>query len=170
MRNLLLAILAFFSVGICTAQSSDDKPLEPTAVGQVYLIDASAHELRPLLQEIGKESTRGKGLNAIVYYVEFSGTHSAFRVKSGAKTEFVFKVGSPESVSLYPCSAKKKREADYATERGTMHGINKQPILGLPAEVTQYGQSSYKLVPQSPLAPGEYLINTGAKMFTFGVD
>lgn len=47
---------------------------------------------------------------------------------------------------------------------------NREQIRGLAAEVTQFGQSSYKLAPSEPLAPGEYMIFAGDRVFTFGVD
>jgi hypothetical protein len=44
------------------------------------------------------------------------------------------------------------------------------PVKGLPVELTQFGASSYKLVPASPLTPGEYAITIADEVYTFGVD
>ena len=70
-------------------------------------------------------------------------------------------------MALYAFSLKKnKRLAEYAE---LLSNWGTRPIPGLPADITQFGQS-FKLVPKSALAPGEYVISTGSKMFTFGID
>ena len=102
------------------------------------------------------------------YFIQMSGDHSSYRIKAGAITEFVFKIGSPESVALYAFSSKKnKRFTEYSE---LLSSMGRRPIPGIPAEVVAYGQSSFKLVPKTPLAVGEYVISTGNKMFTFGID
>jgi hypothetical protein len=45
-----------------------------------------------------------------------------------------------------------------------------QEIRGLPVEVSQYGGSSYELVPTAPLTPGEYAIMIAGVLYTFGID
>jgi hypothetical protein len=50
-------------------------------------------------------------------------------------------------------------------------GRNHETDPGVPVLITRFGNSSYRLVPQSPLSPGEYaVLLSGSKTFTFGVD
>jgi hypothetical protein len=49
--------------------------------------------------------------------------------------------------------------------------------IGVPIEISSYGESSYKLVPSSPLSAGEYAITleqspqaVNRRIFTFGID
>jgi len=170
MRNLFLAAFTALSVLICNAQAADDKPIEPIIVGQAYLLDSAAHGLNPLPEEKWKEATvltGGVSSPSSVSVVRIPGERSSFRVKAGTKTEFVFKIASPGDVSLYEFSGKRNREASYERLNPVQGTI--QRIPGMPAQTTPYGQS-YKLVPTVPLPRGEYLIFTGNKAFTFGVD
>ena len=169
MRKLFLAVSTVFCVLICNAQAADDKPIEPIIVGQVYLLDAAAHGLNPLPEEKWKDTTTLGGGNppSSVSIVRVEGTRSPFRVKAGSKTEFVLKIANPGEIALYEFSGKRNREAAYE-KLNPMQGTL-QHIPGMPAQTTPYGQS-YKLVPTVPLPRGEYLIYTGTKAFTFGVD
>jgi len=171
MYKALSAALLVFSLGICAGQSATGNPLEPQAIGKIYLIDYSTQTLKALPDEPWKDAMRGNHAMAttkVISYVRISGDSSPFRIKAGEKAEFAFKSGNPESVALYRMEQKKKgREADYAILDSRLAS---QQIRGLAAEVTQFGQSAYKLVPSAPLAPGEYMIYAGDKVFTFGVD
>lgn len=170
MRSALLTIVLLVFTAGGLAQTEGVKPVEPKAIGQVYLLDQSAQTLKELPSERWKDATHSHGwpIRTDVSCSVFSGTQSAFRVKASDKMEFVFKVGNPEGVTLYPATkTKKDRRVDYSESTGPKY--DDKPILGIAIEVSQYGQS-YKLVPKSPLAPGEYVINAGTRAFTFGVD
>jgi hypothetical protein len=90
-------------------------------------------------------------------------------VKAGEKLEFLFKTGSPEQMSLYSFELKKNMRS-FAYARENNMGRIFEEIKGLPVEVSIYGERSYKLVPASPLAPGEYAIIIAEEVYTFGVD
>jgi hypothetical protein len=169
MRTLLFAVITVFSLLICNAQAADDKPIEPIIVGQIYLLDASAHGLNPLPEEKSKQTTEITGVNSPtrVSVVRIAGARSSFRIKAGSKAEFVFKIASPDSVSLYELSGKRNREAAYEKVNVLRGAV--QRIPGMPVKTTPYGQS-YKLVPTGQLPRGEYLIYTGTNAFTFGID
>jgi hypothetical protein len=82
--------------------------------------------------------------------------------------EFAFTTGSPEKVSLFRFEVKKnKRQFQTMMLNRTSGG---QLIKGIAVEVSKFGESSYKLVPASPLAPGEYTITIANNLYTFGVD
>jgi hypothetical protein len=107
----------------------------------------------------------------MTYSIQVSRDRSSFRLKVGDKLEFVFKTGSPEKVSLYRFDQKSnKRRFDYEKGHGRNGDSGLEPIKGLPVEVSKFGESSYQLVPASPLTPGEYAIMIAEEAYTFGVD
>jgi hypothetical protein len=169
MRNLALSLLLTLSLGACSAQSASSKPPEPEAIGEVNLLDSSNMTLKPLPQETWKAKGR-PGWRTATGSIELPGERSAFRISVGEQPQFVFKTGTPEAVKLYLFVQKKnsricdlvKVKAGWTQERDYAPGI--------PVEVTKFGESSYKLVPKSPLAPGEYGIDLSGGLFTFGVD
>jgi len=165
MRKLAFAFLPILSLGICNAQSAPGKPAEPTAIGVVFRLDPSNQALQRLPNEDWKPAGPSMGNNVI--YAVVPGSKSSFRVKAGEKAEFVFNSGRPETVSLYRFELKKdKRRFGY--ERVGM--VRGDYLKGLHVDISKYGESSYKLVPASPLDPGEYAIIIGDEVFTFGID
>ena len=164
LRNLVFVLLLLMPFGLSKAQTAPAKPVEPTAIGVVYRLAPSTQELKPLPDENWKAETRS-GLN-LTRSVAVNGISSSFRVKANEPIEFIFKTGSPEKVSLYHFVPKgRNRRFDFS--KGV---ANPEPIKGLPIEVSTYGERSYKLVPASPLAPGEYAIILADEVYTFGVD
>ena len=162
MRKLLVALLLVPSIGVCKAKTAPTKPVEPTAIGIVYRLDPTSQELKRLPDEQWKKNYR---FSVTVNFedVEVKGVSSTFRIKASESIEFIFKTGSPEKVSLYRFVQKGKR-------RYFDVGQGSKPIKGLSIEVSQFGASSYKLVPISPLTPGEYAIIIADELYTFGVD
>ena len=171
MRKMLVALWLVLPMGFCQAQTAATKPVEPTAIGVIYHLDSSNQELKKLPDEQWKQASHATGMNTLTYSVEVSGDSSSFRLKASEKVDFVFKTGSPEKVSLYRFDQKKnKRRFDYEKGHGYDLRQGLEAIRGLPADVSKYGESSYKLVPASPLPPGEYAINIAGEVYTFGVD
>jgi hypothetical protein len=167
MRNLPAALFLILPLGLCTAQSAPTKPVEPAAIGVVYRLDPSTHELKPLPDEPWKLGHH-TSFPFLLDSIEVKQEHSLFRVRANESLQFVFKVGSPEKVSLYRFVEKgKKRYFDVGKGNGSS---SDQPIKGLPVEVTSYGERSYQLSAASPLSPGEYAINIADEVYTFGVD
>ena len=160
-------------LGLCKAQSAPAKPIEPTAIGVVYHLDPTSQELKPLPDEQWRKGTSGNTSpwhpNPDYLLLVISGASSSFRIRVDERAEFVFKTGSPEQVSLYRLGQKdSKRQLAYAKPNN--RGGIREPVKGLPVEVSTYGERSYKLVPASPLTPGEYAIIIADEVYTFGVD
>jgi hypothetical protein len=170
MRKSLIALIFLCSLVRCGAQAATDKPVEPTAIGVVYRLDPAAQELKKLTEEPGSEALHPCGFSKGCDTVELSGDSSSFRMKADDKLTFVFKTGSPEKVSLYRLDQKKKKRSFLIAKMapGSMGGS--QEFRGLPVEVSKYGDSSFKLVPNSPLTPGEYAIMIAGVLYTFGID
>jgi len=98
MRVQIFALVVALSLGmgICRAQSAESKPVEPVAVGQIFLLDSSSQTLKMLPVEGTKEVTHALGGGWSPYYLaglEIKGTSSPFRIGSGTKIELVFKTG-----------------------------------------------------------------------------
>ena len=167
MRNIF-AVLFFiiFSLVFCAAQQAPAAPVEPKAIGVVYRLNPSSQELIRLPDEQSQERSGARDPRKV--FVEVQGAQSSLRIKAGEKTEFVFNTGNPEKVSLYLFEEKKKKR-QVQTMMLDIRGGGKL-LKGLPAEVSRYGESSYKLVPASPLTPGEYVIFLGDEVYTFGID
>jgi hypothetical protein len=174
MRTVIFVMSLVVALAGGFAQSPDNKPAEPTVIGDVFLLDSASQTLKPLPAERWEDVPRNTGFFAHRgFFVQMSGDHSPYRIKAGTNPEFVFKIGKPESVALYAFSLKRnKRLAEYAELVGDPDAARSgtRPIPGLPAEIIQFGQSSFKLVPKSVLTPGEYVIRTDSKVFTFGID
>jgi len=171
MRNLFIPLAFALSLTICAlttcdAQSTAAKPVEPAAIGVVYRLDPTSRELKKLADEQWAETQGSRDPRQIL--IEVRGGQSTFRIAAAEKIEFVFNTGSPEKVSLYAFEQKKnKRQFQTAKLRVTGGG---EMIKGLPVEVSKYGDSSYRLIPTSPLNPGEYGIVIAGAVYTFGVD
>jgi hypothetical protein len=166
MRNLLVVLLLVLPMGLCKAQSPAAKPVEPTAIGIVYRLDPSSQELKKLPDEQWVEKNGNMDPRKI--FEEVKGGQSAFRIKTGEIIEFVFKTGSPEKVSLFRFEVKKNKRQFQTMMLNRMGGG--QLIKGIAVEVSKLGESSYKLIPASPLTPGEYTIVIADNLYTFGVD
>ncbi|MGA3159666.1 MAG: hypothetical protein ABSC77_00500 [Terracidiphilus sp.] len=168
MRNLVFVLLLVLSLGICSAQTTSTKPVEPAAIGVIFRLDPSTQGFKPLPNEQWK--AKGKaGWTTATGFLIVSGESSTFRIKAGESTEFVFILGNPESVSIYRFD-QKKNERQFEMVKLRSNGRERENIPGIPTDLTKYGDTSYKLVPKSPLTPGEYAIEFGNKVFTFGID
>jgi hypothetical protein len=166
MRYISAVLLFILPLSFCVAQQSPATPVEPKAIGIVYRLSPSSQELIRLPDEQSQE--RGGARDPRKIFVEVQGAQSSFRIKAGENTEFVFNTGNPEKVSLYLFEQKKKKR-QVQTMMLDVRGGGKL-LKGLPAEVSRHGESSYKLVPASPLTPGEYAIFLADQVYTFGVD
>lgn len=168
MRSLVSALLLSLSLAAFGVQPSTVKPVEPEAIGEVFHLDLSHQALMPLPDELWK--AKGKaGWNSSKGLLDIPGEHSSFRLKTDDKVEFIFKTGNPEAVRLYPFTLKKNhRQYELVKLKGG--GRERETHQGIPIEIRKYGDSSYKLLPKSPLEPGEYGIDIAGKLYTFGID
>jgi hypothetical protein len=183
MRHLPLFLV--FSVCSCGAQTASGQPSAVPSAGVVYLLDSSTRALKPLPDELWKSGHKRQsdGHRGVVTTgtMDISGLRSSFRTANN-KPEFVFAFGSPENATLYVATQdKNQRRFDSVAlheEPGTLKvKASTEIIPGMPVEITQFGDGSFKLVPKSPLSPGEYAISlrgsteaVAHRLFTFGID
>lgn len=167
MRNMFALLLFVFPLSFCVAQQAPATPVEPKAIGIVYRLSSSKQELERLPDEQSQE--KGGSRDPRKIFVEVQGAQSSFRIKAGENVEFIFNTGNPEKVSLYLFEQKKNKRQVQTMMLDNIRGGGKL-LKGLPTEVRKYGESSFQLVPASPLTPGEYAIFLANQVYTFGVD
>lgn len=157
---------------VVLAQSGAIPPPEPEAIGIVYYLDSTAQKLVPLPIEQYKAVGHAKGLGfgGATGVLVLEGPAAAVRIPSADGLAMVVRVSNPELAKLYLFTRKKKtREVELA--RVGFAGTSQKISHGLALVVTKYGESSFKLTPESRLDPGEYAIDMpGGKIFTFGID
>ena len=166
-KALPLAAMIAFSLIVCAAQTALDKPQEPESIGVFFYLDSSTQTLKRLPQEEFKKHTGGFG--SITESVKVSGDASSFHFAGNEKTTFVFKVFKDEQASgakLFQFNVKGS-EREY--ELGRWKRRDYTPNVGLSVNIAKFGESSYKLTPETPLSPGEYALTLGPTVFTFGV-
>lgn len=168
-RNSALPILIALSLGSSCAQAPANNPLEPATIGDVFLLDSSSQALKALPSEPWKAVGK-PGWSTATGSIQVSGESSPFRVKAGDTTDLVFRVGNPDAVRLYQFTVKKHTsEFELVKVKGGFHQ-QRQTLDSIPADITKFGESSFQLIPKSPLGPGEYAIDASGRMFTFGID
>jgi hypothetical protein len=187
MRYFLLLLV--FSISRCEAQTAGSSQpittLDIPSAGVIYLLESGT--LKPLPVEsfkvghssVFKAAYGSKHTNTIS--LDMPGGRSSFRIATD-KPEFVFTFATPENATIY-VSEENKNARRFATETLNVRDNSIANIPGLPIDITQLGPSSFKLVPKSPLHPGEYTITLKAaapapnakgrrpfQYFTFGID
>jgi len=166
-RTIQAGILAIISLAVCAAQTAPEKVAEPNAIGVFYYLDSTGGGLKRLPQEEFRRHT-SNGFGSVTQSVIVSGSASSFHIGDSQPT-FVFQVFKEEEASrakLYQFSAK---GPDREYDLGKWHRKESTTNTGLPLDISKYGQSSFKVTPGSPLAPGEYALTLGPTVFTFGV-
>lgn len=164
-----LFVVIALSAGICAAQTTSDKlskPPEPEAIGVYFYLDPSTQTLKRLPQEDWKR--HNQGARTVTQDIEIIGTASSFHI-SEDKPVFVFKAADDKdapNVNLFQCTIKGKNRA---YEVGRWKGRDFTPSHGLVVTVAKFGESSYKLTSDAPLAAGEYAIVKGPKVVTFSI-
>jgi hypothetical protein len=163
-KALTAAIAAgVLSTGLGAGQTAT-KPPEPTEIGVFYYHDPDTQTLKPLPNERAKKQHSGAFTDTVSVVV--SGGHSPFSIAASNRGAFAFKAGSPEAVKLFLFDVKDNQRKYWLGKR---KGNTTDTNDGVPVEIVKLGESSYQVVPKSPLAPGEYAITVGPRLYTFGV-
>ncbi len=162
-----LAVLLFVCVAI-----GQDKPPEPESIGVIYHLDPATQTLKRLPTEDYKKH-RVNGMT-ITDNVVVSGTGSSFHIATNDKAAFIFKVFKDEQAGgvflfRFTADGKKHDGQNREYELGRWHRGDYTPNRGLAVNVTKFGESAYKLVPETPLDPGEYALTCLDRTFTFSV-
>jgi hypothetical protein len=171
-NTLQLATMIALSQVFLAAQTANVKTVsiqtpEPEAIGVFYYLDSSTQTLKRLPKEDFKRHTGGFG--SITQSIHVSGNASSLSVGHADQTVLVFKVFKDEEAAkakLFQFSVKgSEREYDL----GKWKRRDFTPNEGVTINVAKFGESSYKLTPETPLSPGEYAVTLGPSVFTFSV-
>jgi hypothetical protein len=166
-KALPLAAIIAFSLIVCAAQTATDKPLEPESIGVFFYFDSATQTLKRLPQEDFKKHS--SGFSSITQSVKVSGDASSFHFVANDKTTFVFKVWKDEEASRAKLFQFNVKGSEREYDLGKWKRRDYTPNVGLSVNVAKFGESSYKLTPETPLNAGEYALTLGPTVFTFGV-
>ena len=155
------------SLVICAAQTPTDKPPEPESIGAFYYLDSATQSLKRLPKEDFKKHTGG--FASVTQSVQVSGDSSSFHFTGSDKTTFVFKVFKDEEAAQAKLFQFNVKGSTREYELGKWKRRDFTPNGGLSVNAAKFGESSYKLTPETRLAPGEYAPTLGSTVFTFGV-
>ena len=160
-------VLVTISLAFCAGQTALEKVAEPNAIGVFFYLDSASGTLKRLPQEEFRRHT-SNGFASVTQSVMVSGTASSFHI-GDSQPIFVFQVFKEEEASrakLFQFSAK---GSDREYDLSKWHRRESTTNTGLSLNISKYGQSSFKVTPDSPLAPGEYALTLGPTVFTFSV-
>ncbi|HJT68916.1 MAG TPA: hypothetical protein VJ731_01880 [Terriglobales bacterium] len=166
-KTIQAAVLVAFSVFVCSAQTVPEKAPEPNAIGVFFYLDSASSTLKRLPQEEFRRHT-STGFSSVTQSVMVSGEGSSLHVADTQPT-FVFQVFKEEEASRAKLFQFNVKGSDREYDLSKWHHKETTTNTGLPLNVARYGQSSFKLTPESPLAPGEYALTLGPTVFTFSV-
>jgi hypothetical protein len=140
-------------------------------MGSVFIVDQATQTLKQLPGEEWKRKTK-TGLRGVESINVVHGEHSPLRISSADKVAFVYHPFNSQEVAHVKLYAFTQVKGDRETVMGKTKGRNTEYNPSVPLDVTQFGASSYKLTPRSPLSPGEYWVSTpgAGPIQTFGVD
>ena len=132
------------------SQTAAVKPIEPEIIGQVYLLDSAHQSLQKLPQEQWKAVGKA-GWSTARGFIQVEGAGSSFRLKAGQTIEFVLAAQNIEQVRLYAAAIKgKNRQAELVDIKNGFGRQQRSTSQGISLVITKYGESSFKLVPDSP--------------------
>lgn len=170
-KTAQLAVIVALSLNLCAAQTAAAKPAEPESIGVFFFLDPATQTLKRLpTEDFKRHSGSGFASASVTQSVRVSGQASPMRIDANDKSVFVFKVFKEEQAAgakLFQFSVKgSEREYDL----GKWKRRDYTPNTGLAVNVAKFGDSSFKLTPEAPLAPGEYALTLGPQVFTFAVN
>lgn len=173
LKNALqLAAMIALSQVFLAAQTANVKTVsiktpEPEAIGVFYYLDSSAQTLKRLPKEDFKRHTGGFG--SITQSIHVSGNASSLSVGHADQTVLVFKVFKDEEAAKAKLFQFSVKGSDREYDLGKWKHRDFTPNEGVTINVAKFGESSYKLTPETPLNPGEYAVTLGPSVFTFSV-
>lgn len=155
------------SLSVCAAQTVE-KVAEPEAFNVFFYLDPSTNTLKRLPQEEFRRHT-STGFSSVTTSVIVSGGASSFHVSGDMQPTFVFRVFKDEEASRAKLFQFNAKGSDREYDLSKWHHKESTTNTGLPINIGKFGQSSFKVTPESPLAPGEYTLTLGQTLFTFSV-
>jgi hypothetical protein len=175
-------VVAVTETGTLKAQNTPGAPVaEPQYINTFSSIDVSVKliDLEPATVTFYAKTKVFPGYATVKMVAEFKPGRSSVRVLPGAR--FVVRGRSPlDPASRYELrvlkSSKDHREIVITQGHGSVFGGGATSGMDeglLPIRFEEYGVSSYRVIPEHPLPPGEYALGMrgmGTELYCFGVD
>lgn len=189
MKHLLLGLALVLVVGVLQAQDAP-KVQEPEYINVFFVLNPADGSLLPLERQTGvaKVKLKGLGFGGAAASIQITGERSSVRFKADKQPSFVVKLPSPQTdpasaVQFFSWQAKKGVRSRLIGEAGAMgmSATARSADSSIPFDAARYGESSIKLTPTTPLAPGEYGLGPATtydslglpqnyNAFSFGID
>lgn len=178
MNRIVMLVAAF---GLFATQAVAADAGLPEYIGNFSGRASGAGAYLPLERATGVQQTRVRGFGfggAEVHY-SFPGDSSPVRFKAGQPLEFLLRVAAqdhdPQSLIQFVALKQVNGERVLPMANANMfRSTSTQHDQDRPFTATKYGTSFFKIVPNEPLAPGEYGLattdNPAPTGFLFGVD
>jgi len=170
--------LVLLSVAYVQAQQAP-APVEPDFEAVFMLLDSTAQRLSGLERQTPRRRTSKPLVGGAKSVLEISGDRSPVRLPATGLPQFVVRVpnraGDPYGLLQFFAvkvdgNKRSLTVAEQTAFHGVVSGFKKEQLVSF--DVALYGAASYKVVPTSPLPPGEYCLSlaTSDQAFCFGVD
>jgi hypothetical protein len=181
-RTIPIALLVMYAIGIMDAQSPTDAPVaEPQYINSFYSTD-SGGKLIELERDTITFHAKSKvlpGYASVKMESEFKPAHASVRLPSTA--QFIVRGRSAiNPASIYELrvlkTSKDRRDYVMTQSHGSVFGGSSTSNVdegAVPIRFEEYGTNSYRIVPEHPLAPGEYALafrGMVTEIYCFGVD
>lgn len=157
------ALFGVAVVCLMSQQGLGQQPLppRPELANIVYIFQSSEDTLKPLPAQKAKAIEKS-GLTRSRTLFRVPGRVSSFRLKNGSELVFAVRCSDPDAFKLYAFTIKgNTREAvTVGAKAWTRSGPALEPPYDLKFSLTEYGDTSYKIVVKS-LKPGEYAFAVG---------
>lgn len=189
MKRVLLSLILGLMAGVLQAQNAT-KVQEPEYINVFFVLNPADGSLVPLERQtaIGRFKSKALGLGGGAISIEINGEKSPIRFKADQQPSFVVRLASQQTdpagaVQFFLWQSKKGVRSHPITEVASMGLSAKDASAGASVsfDAARYGESSIRLAPTKPLAPGEYALGPtmahdalGAPQnynaFSFGID
>ena len=175
------ALIAYVTAASLWAQEAT--PPVPQFDSVFYRYDHAAGKLVDLEHQLAAAASKPKALGLAGYKAFFylRGAKSSVRFQASDAPEFVVSLPNrmdPHTIQFFVLRQRKdqrelvEQESNRPSPLGVGASHNILDRSEVPIEIRKYGESSYRLIPSSPLAPGEYAFSfsTNNVAYAFGVD
>lgn len=182
-HHLTVAVLLILlTAPLSTRAQNAKKVQEPEYTNVFFALSTTDASLLPLERQT---ATLGGKVKALGFgggesFVEVKGERSPIRFKADQQLSFVVRLDSPETdpgraVQFFSWQPKKNGRSLVISKAGGMGTSSTTGFAdsAIPFDAGRYGESSAKVTPTKPLAPGEYGLGSPSgnpNLFSFGID
>jgi len=177
-HHLTVAVLLILlTAPLSTRAQNAAKVQEPEYKNVFFALSTTDASLLPLERQTGTLQEK-VGFGGGESFAEIKGERSPIRFKADQQLSFVVRLDSPETdpgsaVQFFSWQPKKNGRKLVISKAGVMGTSGTTGFARIPFDAGRYGESSAKVTPTKPLAPGEYGLGSplgNPNLFSFGID